>query len=190
MQQRRRSPSGGFTLIELLVTLAIIALLFALILPNLGALVPAARLEGSGKQLRAKIDWVRSEARIRGQPMAIELDLDHSRWRVVLPPDMQLTLDQDPDTLEEYSLIATELEDNVYFAGAGDAKNGIAKKDKYRIRFDEYGFSDDQMVILKLKDDPKQVWALTIRGLTGQTSVEERTDGREPDLTGVGEGAF
>ncbi len=60
----------------------------------------------------------------------------------------------------------------------------------HRIRFDEYGFSDDQMVVLRLKDDPKLVWALTLRGLTGTTTVEQRTDGREPDLPIVGEGAF
>ena len=52
--------ASGFTLMELLVTMMIVSLLFAIVVPNLGALVPSARLEGSGNQLRAKIDWARS----------------------------------------------------------------------------------------------------------------------------------
>ncbi|MCA8976678.1 MAG: prepilin-type N-terminal cleavage/methylation domain-containing protein, partial [Planctomycetes bacterium] len=118
------SDASGFTLMEVLVTLTLISLMFAMIVPNLGAFVPTARLEGSGKKIQSKINWLRSEARIRGRPLAMELDLDRATWRIVYPPDMRLTLDQDPATLEEWSFDPNHLEDGVVFAGAGDAKNG------------------------------------------------------------------
>ena len=35
----RQRAAGGFTLVELLATLMVVGLLFALVLPNLGALV-------------------------------------------------------------------------------------------------------------------------------------------------------
>ena len=45
------ASTRGFTLVELLVVLALLALTFALIVPNIGALVPSARLSASGKQI-------------------------------------------------------------------------------------------------------------------------------------------
>lgn len=182
--------ASGFTLIELLAALAVVSLLFALVVPNLGSFVPSARLESSGLRMQRKLDWLRSEARIRGREMSMELDLDRARWRIVFPPDMRLTQDQDADTLEEWSFDWTELEPTVLFLGAGDAANGLARKGLYRIRFDEYGFSNDQLVALTLKDEPKLIWSLRLRGLTGATSVEEDTEGNEPELTMPGEGAF
>ena len=62
----RQRAAGGFTLVELLATLMVVGLLFALVLPNLGALVPAARLRGSGVRIRSELEWARSEARIQG----------------------------------------------------------------------------------------------------------------------------
>lgn len=182
--------TAGFTLMEVLVTMTIISMLFAMVVPNLGTFVPTARLEGSGKQIKAKIDWIRSEARIRGRPMAVELDLERHRWRVIYPPDMRLTLDQDEDSLKEFSFEWQKLEEGVVFAGAGDAKNGIAHRGTYRIRFDEYGFSNDQVISLTLSDDPNNVWSISLRGLTGVTSIETSNEGHIPELIALGEGAF
>ena len=108
-----RPEAAGFTLLELLVVITMIALATAIVAPNLGAFVPQMRLEGSGKELVRTLDWVRSEARIRAVRMSIELDLDHARWRTVQPPEMRLTLDQEPETLEEWSFNWKELSDGV-----------------------------------------------------------------------------
>lgn len=186
-QERR---AGGFTLIELLVVVMIAALMSGMVIANLGSFVPAARLEGSGKQILMQLDYLRSEARIRGREMSMELDLDRARWRIIYPPDVQLTLDQDPDTLEEWSFDWQYLEDTVVFSGAGDAMNGLVKKGLYRIRFDEYGFSSDQVVALRLENDANKVWSLTLRGLTGATTSELTNDGQDPELIRIGEGAF
>ncbi len=175
---------------ELLVTMTVISLLFAMVVPNLGTFVPSARLEGSGSQIQRRLDFIRSEARIRGREMSMELDLDRARWRIVYPPDIQLTLDQDPDTLEEWSFGWSDLEDGVVFVGAGNSKDGLASKGEYRIRFDEYGFSSDQVIALRLEAEPDRIWSMTLRGLTGATTVEMRTDGKTPELPYVGEGAF
>jgi prepilin-type N-terminal cleavage/methylation domain-containing protein len=186
-----RGAAGGFTLLELLVTLTMIAMVSAMVIPNLGTFVPSARLEGSGKQLLRTIDWVRSEARIQARRMSLELDLDHARWRVVFPPEVMLTRDQEPESLEDWSFEWKSLEDGVVFAGAGEAKNGIARKNIYKILFDEHGFTSDQLVILKLTETGSQLlWSMELRGLTGNVEIIKSDDGHEPQLELVGEGAF
>lgn len=187
---RNRARERGFTLMELLVTLTLIALLFAIVVPNLGAFLPEARLEGSGKQILRTVDWVRSEARIQGKRMAIEFDLDRAMWRVVHPPEQQLTRDQDAWTLEEWTDQWVSLEEDVVFAGAGDAKNGLAHSGRYRLVFDEYGFSGDQMLVLKLKSDPTLVWSMMLQGLSGRVTVEQSEKGDVPTMTAPNEGAF
>lgn len=182
--------ASGFTLLELLVTMTMIVMATAMVLPNLGALVPSAKLEGSGKQILRTIDWVRSEARIQARPMTIEFDLDKARWRMVYPPELRLTRDQDENELAAWSDEWNPLEKGVVFGGAGDARHGIAKKGPYKMTFDEHGFSNDQMVVLRLTEDPQLVWGLTLRGLTGSTTVFESDKGEEPELQYVEEGAF
>src|SRR5262245_1172719 len=100
-----------------------------MIVPNLGALVPSARLKGSGTAIQRQLDWVRSEARIQGKWMAMDFDLEHACWRTVLPPEQQLTRDQEEWTLEErVDKDWTPLETDVVFAGAGDTRNGLTTK--------------------------------------------------------------
>ncbi|MFY9344204.1 MAG: prepilin-type N-terminal cleavage/methylation domain-containing protein [Planctomycetota bacterium] len=185
-----RPPTAGFTLVEVMVTLAILALLFALIVPNLEMLVPSARLRSSGKQILHELDWVRSEARIQGKRMAMEFDLDRAIWRIVYPPEQQLTRDQDASTLEERPDIWIALQDDVVFAGAGDGKAGLAAHGLYRLQFDEYGFTGDQVLTLALQSDPKMTWTLTILGLSGRVTVEESEVGEKVVLATAAEGAF
>lgn len=181
---------AGFTLMEVLVTLTVIALVFAIVVPNLGALVPSARLEGSGKQILRQLDWLRSEARIQGKPMSIDFDLDRNRWRIVWPPEQKLTRDQDEWTLEERPDDWTPLEKDVVFSGVGDARNGLAQRGVYRLTFDEYGFTADQLLLLRLESDPEMVWSMTILGLSGRTSTLQSETGETETLFLINEGAF
>jgi prepilin-type N-terminal cleavage/methylation domain-containing protein len=196
---RQSSPAGresasarqrGFTLLELLVTMTMMALVFAMVVPNLGTFVPSAKLRGSGTQLLRTIDWARSEARIQARRMSIEFDLDHARWRVVHPPEMRLTRDEDERDLAEWTFNWTGLEDGVVFGGVGDARHGLATKGMYRMEFDEHGFSSDQVIAMTLSADPKVIWGLTMRGLTGTTTITESETGEQPQLAYVEEGAF
>ncbi|MBL9076491.1 MAG: prepilin-type N-terminal cleavage/methylation domain-containing protein [Planctomycetes bacterium] len=185
-----RAAQRGFTLMEVLVTLTVLALVFAIVVPNLGAIVPSARLEGSGKLILRQLDWVRSEARIQGKRMHVDFDLDRARWRIVWPPEQQLTRDQEQWTLEERPDDWEPLQTDVVFAGVGDAKNGLATRGVYRLTFDEYGFTGDQQIVLKLKSDETMTWSLTLAGLSGRTEVESSERGEVPQLQSVGEGAF
>lgn len=187
---KQHRDAGGFTLVELLATLMVVGLLFALVLPNLGALVPAARLRGSGARIRSELEWARSEARIQGKRMAAEFDLDRGIWRLVYPPEQRLTRDEDEDALAERPDDWIELEEDVRFAGAGDGKNGLAQKGLYRLAFDEQGFTGDQVVILQLKSDPNHTWTLRINGLTGRADQFESETGEKPVPPALGEGAF
>lgn len=188
--RQTRSRSGGFTLMELLVTMTLLALVFAIVVPNLGAIVPEARLEGSGKQIMRQLDWVRSEARIQGKQMNVDFDLDKSRWRIVFPPEQQLTRDQDEWTLEEHPDDWQPLEKDVVFGGVGDARNGLATRGVYRLTFDEYGFTGDQQIVLRLRSDETLVWSMTLLGLSGHTDVEKSEQGQVPRLEALSEAAF
>lgn len=189
-QRAAQRDPVGFTLIELLVVVAILGVMFMLVAPNVGALVPSARLTASGNILRRELDWVRSEARIQGKRMVIEFDLDRHRWRIVYPPEQRLTRDQDLSTLEERPEDWTELQTDVAFAGIGDAKSGLTTRGIYRLIFDEYGFTADQIVAMKLKSDPEQTWGFTLIGLSGRVVIEESEKGELPELQLVTEGAF
>ena len=83
-----------------------------------------------------------------------------------------------------------ELESGVVFAGAGDAKSGMLTKGLYRVVFDEYGFTGDQVVAVKLENDDSMVWSVSIHGLTGHMEVERSELGEIVQPLPVGEGSF
>ncbi|MFN7587449.1 MAG: Tfp pilus assembly protein FimT/FimU [Planctomycetota bacterium] len=179
----------GFTLVEILVVMALIGLLMAMVVPNLGILVPSARLRGSGTVIQRNLDLLRSEARIQSKRIAMEFDLDKRRWRAVYPPEQMLTRDQDASTLEELLDNWKELEDDVVFHGI-DTGAQLFTRGTYRLVFDEFGFTNDQIVHLRLTSDPNEFWSLTLMGLSGRTVVTETSDGNPPRLQQTNEGAF
>jgi prepilin-type N-terminal cleavage/methylation domain-containing protein len=180
----------GFTLIEVLLVLMLLALLFAIVVPNLGTLLPSARLSGSGAEIRRQLDWVRSEARIQAKRMVIEFDLDHAMWRIVYPPEQQLTRDQDASALEERPDDWTRLQTDVVFAGAGDGKAGLTTRGSYKLVIDPHGFTGDQVVVLTLKSDPDLTWSMMVHGLSGRVDVQESDKGEKPLPQVPNEGAF
>ncbi len=189
----RPRPAGrnqGFTLVEVVVVMAMLALVLQFVLVNLDSMVPKTRLESESKILVGNLDFLRSEARIQGKRYALQLDLGNARWRMVLPAEERLTSEQ---TLEEtlpQALDWNPLQEGVKFLGAGNPRNGIARNGMFEIPFDENGFTADQAIFLTLTDDPKMVWTVQIRGLTGQTTVLTSEDGEEHRLQEVTEGTF
>ena len=185
--------SAGFTLLELICVVAGMALLLGIIAPNIGALVPSARLDGSAKAIMTKLQMIRSEARIQAKRMEMEFDLTVGRYRTILPPEERLTSDQvvydDSEALDEHK-DWVDLETGVAFAGAGDAKSGIIEKDMYRVVFDEYGFTADQVIAITLANDETMIWSVLIRGLTGKVEILKSEEGEIAEPTAVGEGAF
>lgn len=185
--------SAGFTLLELICVVAGMALLLGIIAPNIGALVPSARLDGSAKAIMTKLQMIRSEARIQAKRMEMEFDLTVGRYRTILPPEERLTSDQvvydDSEALDEHK-DWVDLETGVAFAGAGDAKSGIIEEDMYRVVFDEYGFTADQVIAITLANDETMIWSVLIRGLTGKVEILKSEEGEIAKPTAVGEGAF
>jgi type II secretion system protein H len=187
---RAHARERGFTLIEVMVVCMIIGLIVALVVPNLGALLPSARLRGSGSKILRELDWVRSEARIQGKRMVMEFELDRAIYRIVYPPEQRLTRDQDASALEERPDQWVELESDVKFLGAGDGKTGLSRRGPYRVVFDEYGFTGDQVLVLGLNSDPQLTWTLTIHGLSGKVTTFESERGEMPLPQQPTEGAF
>jgi type II secretion system protein H len=185
-----RTGAAGFTLIEIMVVVAILGLLYAIVVPNLGAFLPKTRLDKEARVLASNVDMMRSEARIQSKRLTLQLDLKKARWRRVQPPEQQLTTDQDAWTLEEHFDQWTELEHDVVYAGAGDTNEGLVRNDIYPIVFDENGFTGDQVVMFRLESDPTMIWSVQIHGLTGECDIVPDFDGHEHPLEETGEGAF
>ena len=191
--KQQAKQSDGFTLLELICAIAGMALLLGIIAPNLTSLLPTARLDGSAKSIMAKLQMVRSEARIQAKRMEVEFDLEVGRYRVIPPPEEQLTSDQilyDDERTEDEQKDWIDLDSNVNFAGAGDAKTGVIEKGMYRVVFDEYGFTADQVVAVTLESDETMIWSVVIRGLTGKVEVVKSEEGELAKPSLVGEGAF
>lgn len=182
--------AAGFTIIEVMVALMVIGLITGMVLPNLGAFVPKARLDAAAKVLAANIDHMRSEARIQGKRCALELDLDRGMWRRVLPPEDRLTTDQDVDSLEPLYEDWTELAEDVQITSVGNINEGLGKAGTFSLVFDHNGNTADQSVVLRLKSDPTMVWTVNIRGLTGQCEVVTDFEGKEQMPEEVSEGGF
>lgn len=185
-----RCRAAGFTVIEILVALVIIGLVTAMVVPNLGAFVPRARLDAAAKLLAANIDFLRSEARIQGKRYTLELDMDRGMWRRVLPPEERLTTEQDVQSLEPRQEEWSRLQEGVSIATAGNANEGMAKGGTFALVFDQNGQTGDQSVVLQLADDPTMTWTVNIRGLTGQCEVLESYDGKQQLPEETSEGAF
>lgn len=187
---RRSRPDAGFTLMEMLVTTALLGLVMAIVAPNIGAFVPTAKLDAAANILVNQIDFLRSEARIHGKRYELELDLERARWRRVVPAEDKITTDQDIRTLEPWYEQWQTLETGVTFGGAGDPVQGMARRNIYKVVFDENGFTGDQAIVLKLDEDKSKVWTVLLHGLTGRSTIEEDHDGREHRLDEIREGAF
>jgi prepilin-type N-terminal cleavage/methylation domain-containing protein len=78
---------AGFTLIELMVVVTILAILVRVVVLNAGAMIPGMQIEGDAKKLAAMLKFVRTEAMLQGKAYRLELDLNQSRYRMVLPPE-------------------------------------------------------------------------------------------------------
>ena len=193
IRHARRAGAAGFTLIEVLVAVALIGLGIAVVAPNLSGLVPSARLEGSGKQILSWLQTIRSEARIQAKRMEMEFDLDRGRYRIIWPAEERLTTDQivyEDDEVPDASKDWIDLDTDVAFAGAGSAVTGLIEKGLYRVVYDEYGFTADQVLALRLQSDPSMVWSLSIRGRTGKIETLGSEDGELVRPERIGEGAF
>lgn len=86
---RTRRPAareGGFTFIELLVALAILAFAFTYGVLRLDGATAGARLASAGRQVGCSVEFLRGHAIHAARPVEMEIDIEHRRYRSVLPP--------------------------------------------------------------------------------------------------------
>jgi type II secretion system protein H len=72
---------GGFTLIEILAVVAILALVAAFVIPNMGGLRRRA-LHAEAQQIAAQLELARQRAVVTGVPHRVWLELDQAEYRL------------------------------------------------------------------------------------------------------------
>ena len=87
-----RRHQRGFTLIEILAVVAILALVAAVVVPNLSGFRMRA-LRGEAQQLAAQLELARQRAIVTGVPHRVWLEIDQAEYRLEW-------LAQDPETAE------------------------------------------------------------------------------------------
>jgi prepilin-type N-terminal cleavage/methylation domain-containing protein len=78
---RHRRSRLGFTLIEILSVVAILALVAAVVVPNLGA-IQARRLRAEAERLASHLELARQRAVMTGVPHRVAIDLDQAEYRL------------------------------------------------------------------------------------------------------------
>jgi type II secretion system protein H len=71
----------GFTLIEILAVVAILALVAAFVIPNMGGL-RARALRAEAAQIAAQLELARQRAIVTGIPHRVSLELDQAEYRI------------------------------------------------------------------------------------------------------------
>jgi type II secretion system protein H len=80
-RRRARSSGPGFTLIEILAVLAIIGLMAAFVLPNMGGLRRRA-LRNEAQQIASHLELARQRAIVTGVPHRLWLELEQAEYRL------------------------------------------------------------------------------------------------------------
>jgi type II secretion system protein H len=181
----------GFTLLELLVVVALVALVMNVVAVNAGAFLPKTVLESETRRFVSSLDFVRSEARIRGKPYRVDLDLSRHRWRVVLPPQDQVDPNLPADVKpEEMPLQWTPIDDRLEFTGFGRPRGDVLERDVVSITFDDHGFTADFALFYRLKSDHDFVATVRLRGLMGTAEILVTVDGKYHPFPKVEEASF
>lgn len=76
----------GFTLIELMVTIAIAAILLAVVVPSLSDLLARRRLEGMANELSADLQYARTESVSRRLPVRLSTLVGGGGYTVIADP--------------------------------------------------------------------------------------------------------
>jgi len=168
--------------------IAIAAMVFQLVIGNMGAMIPARAMDAAAAEVVSQVDWLRSESRLQGKTYQLELELQGSRYRVIVPSVDRIAASEIVE--ETFALGWSNLGDDVIIAGAGVAGERKFEEGMFRIALDENGFTADQSIHLVHTGDAQMVWSIQIRGLTGQSEIIKSYDGTQHTLRPQEEGSF
>jgi len=114
---RRRGGRSGFTLIEILAVVAILGLVAALVLPNLGGF-RARALRDEARQIAAQLELARQRAIVTGVPHRLWMELDEAEYRL----EWQAA---DPDAVPTAAAEELDLSGNTPLSLAAPRRTGI-----------------------------------------------------------------
>uniref|UniRef100_UPI003566B080 GspH/FimT family pseudopilin n=1 Tax=Pontibacterium sp. TaxID=2036026 RepID=UPI003566B080 len=95
----KKVKGRGFTLVELMITLAILAILMTVAVPNFGLFVQTGRMDTIQNRLVASLAQARSEAIRRGGDVTVTFTVSASGGRVT----QWLSKDEDGDSIRQES---------------------------------------------------------------------------------------
>ncbi len=187
-----RSAGGeqGFTLLELLVVVTILALIARLVMVNYGAMVPGSRLDADASKIVSIMEQARIEATLRLRTMKVEFDLDLERFRLILPPEMKLTIeDEDPEELDlgwDYLDNSTDL---FAYVSAGEQE---VLAGRFVVEIDHNGYTADQVFFIRPKSESleEMVWSIQFRGFERGGRIVRDQEGNKHFLEQVEEFSF
>ena len=182
---RRRQKKGikGFTLIELMVVIAIVGLMTQMILPAFSDDIPEEQLKATANEFATKLNYLRSEARLQGAVYGFELDPKNQRFRIHMPPEIQLAEDANAPIEEENpdkaNLHWHQLPPGVRIAGISVGRKDEGPKKSKEILFDARGRTPPKILYLDYVDpnsgaEPLR-YSIVIPPLGGSISVEKGT---------------
>ncbi|GEM_PF-5473291 len=175
--------SRGFTLIEMMVVVAIIGVITQLVLPAFSKDLPEEQLKATANKLAVKLNYLRSEARLQGAEYGVQLDPDHQRFRIHMPPEVQLAEDANAPLEEEdpekSNLHWHQLPAGIRIAGISIGRKDQGPKKSKEILFDSRGRTPPKVLYLEYADpnassEPIR-YSIIIPPLGGGITVEKGT---------------
>lgn len=163
---------GGFTLFEIIVVLALLALLFTFITPNLSSLTPKYRMRTYARELAGTIENMRVASIVRGKITGIRYVLDpdpYGQYYQMLPP-------APPDSPDQP--LAERKPEARYEAPAGvrlrgillpGTRGGLVTRGAVNIAFSPSGTTGSHIVILEVpvRDGGVEVLSVKFNSLSG-----------------------
>jgi type II secretory pathway pseudopilin PulG len=166
-----------------MIVVAIVGLMTQMILPAFTDTLPEQELKSTANKLAIQLNYLRSEARLQGASYSLQLDPEKQRYRIHMPPEIQLSEDantppgeEDP---EKTSLHWHFLPEGVRFAGVSVGRKDQGPKKSREIRFDPRGRTPPKVLYLEYHDpnagqEPLR-YSIVIPPLTGSIRVEKGT---------------